>query len=69
MESPERAGRSVPADLLPPENWPPAPQDVYLPENTVHVWRAELLPSPLDVLSADERARAAEFHFDKDRTR
>ena len=51
------------------EQWRPAPKDISLPDNTVHVWRAELLPSAPDVLSADERAKAAQFHFDRDRTR
>ncbi len=51
------------------EHWPPAPKDLSLPENTVHVWRAELLPSAPDVLSVDERTKAAQFHFDRDRDR
>jgi len=52
-----------------PEQWRPAPKDLSLPNNTVHVWRAQLLPSPPDVLSPDEREKAAQFHFDRDRIR
>jgi len=51
------------------EQWQPAPNDLSLPDNIVHVWRAELRPSPPDVLSRDERDKAAQFHFDKDRAR
>jgi 4'-phosphopantetheinyl transferase len=51
------------------EQWPPAPKDLSLNEDAVHVWRAELLPSALDILSPDERAKAAQFHFDRDRDR
>jgi 4'-phosphopantetheinyl transferase len=46
-----------------------------LPPDEVHVWRAELDLSPervdalADVLIADERARAARFHFERDRHR
>jgi 4'-phosphopantetheinyl transferase len=42
-------------------------------DNDVHVWRVPLNQSPertalsLEVLSPDERAKAARFHFDKDR--
>jgi 4'-phosphopantetheinyl transferase len=47
--------------------------DMTLPANQVHVWRVPLNHDPertalsLDVLSPDERDRAARFHFDKDR--
>lgn len=52
-----------------PYLWRPAPKDLSLPENTVHVWRAELVSATEDFLSRDEREKAAQFHFDKDRTR
>src|SRR4051812_2138588 len=52
-----------------PYLWRPAPKDLSLPENVVHVWRADLAAPAADVLSADEREKAAQFHFDKDRTR
>jgi 4'-phosphopantetheinyl transferase len=49
--------------------WQPAPKTLSLPENVVHIWRAELTsPSP-EVLAQDERDKAAGFHFDKDRNR
>lgn len=55
--------------------WPPAPAGpLELGPDQVHVWRASLRP-PADVLarlqttlSADERARAARFHFPQHRT-
>ena len=53
----------------PTEQWQPAPKDLHLPDNVVHVWRAELRPCATDLLSASERERAAQFHFDKDRDR
>lgn len=44
-----------------------------LETGVVHVWRAALEPAPveagLDVLSPDERERAARFHFERDRAR
>jgi 4'-phosphopantetheinyl transferase len=49
------------------EQWQPAPKNLSLPENVVHVWRAELNSVSLEVLSADEREKAAQFHFDKNR--
>ena len=53
----------------PAEQWRPAPKDLSLEENIVHVWRAESRPCPTDLLSASERERAAQFHFEKDRHR
>ncbi len=39
-----------------------------LPENVVHVWTAALDdPAPGGLLDADETARAARFHFERDR--
>ena len=39
-----------------------------LPENVVHVWTAALDdPMPGELLDADETARAARFHFERDR--
>jgi 4'-phosphopantetheinyl transferase len=51
------------------EQWRPAPKDLSLPDAVVHVWRAESHPCSTDFLSAGERERAAQFHFDKDRNR
>jgi len=51
------------------EHWRTAPKDLSLAENIVHVWRAELANPSLELLSPDERERAAQFHFDKDRNR
>jgi 4'-phosphopantetheinyl transferase len=53
--------------------WLQPPEHLLLPENEVHVWRAELeLPRLLlekldSSLSSDEKERAVRFHFDKDR--
>ena len=49
------------------EQWQTAPKTLSLPENVVHVWRAELSTVSLEFLSADERQKAAQFHFDKNR--
>jgi 4'-phosphopantetheinyl transferase len=51
------------------EEWRPAPLTLSLPENVVHVWRAVLTPVSAATLSGDEREKAAQFHFDKDRNR
>ncbi len=46
-----------------------------LPADEVHVWKADLEPSAaqvqcfVEILSPDERARAARFHFARDRDR
>ena len=52
---------------MPPTRVPP------LEAGVVHVWRAALEPAPVDagpdVLSPDERERAARFHFERDRAR
>ena len=51
-----------------------SPKQVHpLPDDQVHIWRVPLNQSSertllsLEVLSPDERERAARFHFDKDR--
>ena len=56
--------------------WRPAPPDAALGlgEDEVHVWRLplalrrEALAALARTLDAEERARAARFHFDRDRT-
>lgn len=40
---------------------------LLLPDGVVHVWRASLEAPAPEVLSADEREKAAQFHFEKDR--
>jgi 4'-phosphopantetheinyl transferase len=54
--------------------WPSPPEQTPLGVTDVHVWRA-VLEQPLtmvdglqQILSADERDRAARFHFEKDRS-
>ncbi|MGH9901782.1 MAG: 4'-phosphopantetheinyl transferase family protein, partial [Pyrinomonadaceae bacterium] len=53
--------------------WCAPPEDLSLGSDEVHVWRAALdrpaalIESLWASLSADERARAARFHFRKDR--
>ncbi|MBN1217796.1 MAG: 4'-phosphopantetheinyl transferase superfamily protein [Anaerolineae bacterium] len=53
--------------------WNIPPQFLGLPDNEVHVWRAELDVPPervnslQQILSPDERARAERFHFQTDR--
>jgi 4'-phosphopantetheinyl transferase len=50
----------------------PAPAAPQLRAGEVHLWRAPLnaVPEPMrEVLSAEERARAARFHFERDRVR
>lgn len=53
--------------------WEVPPESPALTADEVHVWRARLDPEPSAVallaatLSADERARAARFRFDRDR--
>ena len=49
------------------EHWQPAPKNLSLPQDVVHVWRAELNSVSLEFLSADEREKAGQFHFDKNR--
>ena len=49
------------------EQWQAAPKNLSLSENVIHVWRAELNAVSLEFLSADERQKAAQFHFDKNR--
>jgi 4'-phosphopantetheinyl transferase len=58
--------------LLPP--WRSRPGTLVLGCDDVHVWHARLGQTPsriesyYDTLAADERARAARFYFEKDRT-
>jgi 4'-phosphopantetheinyl transferase len=53
--------------------WPAAPERPLVAGGEVHVWRAELNPDApalrelWGTLSADERARAGRFHFQRDR--
>jgi len=59
--------------MLPLPPWVPPPDDLKLPDEEVHVWRAGLdLPTAQlerlhRVLSPDEQEKAARFHFEKDR--
>jgi 4'-phosphopantetheinyl transferase len=58
-------------DLL----WGPPPADLALSSDDVHVWRASLdqpawrLERLAQMLSADERAKAERFYFERDRKR
>lgn len=53
--------------------WQPAPKDLVLSSNDVHVWRASLeqpevlIQQLAQTLSEDERTRAARFYFERDR--
>jgi len=64
--------RDVPR-LAPKSSWSLPPETLRLGSNEVHVWRADLkfkasgLHSLQQILSADEKARARRFHFQKDR--
>jgi 4'-phosphopantetheinyl transferase len=55
--------------------WNAPPDNYSLPEGEVHVWRAtvnwpgECIQELTQILSPDERERAARFHFDLDRRR
>ena len=55
--------------------WSPAPKDLILADNEIHVWRAKLdLPSSQvqqlrDILTGDELDRANRFYFEIDRQR
>ncbi|HEX8351955.1 MAG TPA: 4'-phosphopantetheinyl transferase superfamily protein [Pyrinomonadaceae bacterium] len=61
--------------ILRRETWLPAPRDVRLSGDDVHLWRASLEPDASAVerlratLTADERQRAQRFHFERDRLR
>ena len=65
------ASRTPPANL--PLTWPLPPPQIELAGDEAHVWCAWLRGSPADfpaglaMLSDDERARAAKFHFEGDR--
>jgi 4'-phosphopantetheinyl transferase len=54
-------------------NWSFAPETLALARDEVHVWRVSLDLAPAQIqsflpkLAADERARAARFHFERDR--
>ena len=56
-------------------SWLPPPRSLNLPPGEVHVWRAalDLEPAALEsaqaTLAAEERDRAARFHFARDRQR
>jgi len=58
-----------------PPEWKSPPDDLELKAAEVHVWRARLDASPAatsnfhELLSNDERERAARFHFDEHRRR
>ena len=62
-----------PVMMLPARPWLPPPTDLALSNDDVHVWRATLerngayVETLQQILSADERARAERFHFDRDR--
>ena len=55
--------------------WPAAPADLPALEQTVHVWAVPLDDASVDLdggrelLSPDERERAARFHFEQHRRR
>jgi 4'-phosphopantetheinyl transferase len=51
------------------EQWASAPKVLSLTANVVHVWKAALADSSPDLLSPDEREKASQFHFDRDRNR
>jgi 4'-phosphopantetheinyl transferase len=55
----------------PPIDWSPPPLDPELPAGEVHLWLANASggANAADVLSPDERARAAKFRFDHHRRR
>lgn len=61
--------------MAPVSLWSLPPEALFLGKEEVHVWRANLnLQTPcvhslIQILSADERARAERFHFQKDRDR
>jgi len=65
----------VATTVPPPAVWPHPADRVVLPRDEVHVWRATLDVGLAHVhgfertLAADERARAARFHFDTHRNR
>src|SRR5258706_10840959 len=53
--------------------WSSPPKKLELPESELHIWRADLNPAPEVIdrlaltLDNDEKARAARFHFARDR--
>ena len=59
--------------LMPPHVWKPSSQSLTITAGEVHVWRASLAVPAAELgrweatLEADERARAARFHFQTDR--
>lgn len=64
-----------PLTAFDPMAWPLPPNTLTLPEGTVHLWAASLdlphnrLERYARLLSEDERAQAARYHFDRDRYR
>jgi 4'-phosphopantetheinyl transferase len=54
-----------------PDSWSKSSSQVDFPTGQVDIWKVCLDQTPpagsYDILSADERLRAASFHFDKDR--
>lgn len=54
-------------------SWPPAPENLTLADDAVHVWCVDLQRSPTEIaalfqlLAADERQRAEQFYFERDR--
>ena len=76
IEEDDDSKKSHPALMACSETvWHRASGTYELPADEVHVWRATLDQPPevmarlLQVLSADEHARAGKFHFDADRNR
>lgn len=61
--------------ILRRENWQPAPPDLRLTKDEVHVWRASINLDPvtvktfLPVLVPEERRRAEAYRFDRERLR
>lgn len=55
--------------------WVPRPERLILPDDEVHVWRAQLNQTSqqverlLSLLAPDEKSRAERFHFERDRKR
>lgn len=58
---------------FPDQLWLPPPLALALPDDEVHIWRAELdlPPARIDefqrILAPDERSRAEKFYFERDR--
>ncbi len=58
-----------------PRDWLNPPQDLRIEAGVIHIWRAWLdrpdedIVALKNILSADEKERAARFHFDRDKRR